>query len=73
MKAGLITHEFLGRVRNDVDNVLSHSLHKRRWHKVLYLYYITTAGHTFLSFHDGWQLRKVNKSRSVKQVAVSET
>ena len=68
-KAGLITSEFLGRTKNPVDSVMAHSLHKRRWHKVLYLYYITTAGHSFLSFHDGWQLRKVN--RGVKQVAGS--
>ena len=70
MKAGLITYEFLGRVKSDVDVVMSHSLHKRRWNKILYFYYITTTGHSFLSFYDGWQFRKLNKSRSMKQVAV---
>ena len=65
-------YEFLGRVKEkDVNYVMSHSLHKRRWNKVYYLHYITPLGHKYLSFYDGWQVRKVNKNRSVKQVAVS--
>jgi len=74
MRVGLVTYETLGRVKNPVDVVMSHSLHKRRWNKILYFYYITTTGHAFLSYYTekkDWQIRKANNSRTVKQVAVS--
>lgn len=66
MRAGLITYEFLGRTKNPVEYVLSHSLHKRRWNKVYYFYYITPMGRAFLSFYSSWELRKANKIRSVE-------
>lgn len=58
-KAGLINYESVGRVKNPVDVVLSHSLHGRRWNKVFYLYYITYMGQALLSFYPNHQLRKV--------------
>jgi len=64
INAGFITIEQVGWKKPTVEEVLSHSLHKRRWAgKPLLLFYITSIGETFLSFYRHKQVIKVRRRR----------
>ena len=51
LKAGLIGIEYKGRVKLNVNRVMSRTLHKRRWHKAINYFYITSTGLNLLSIY----------------------
>lgn len=59
LNAGLIEREYIGREELHVKEVMSHTLHKRLWHKAFNLFYLTSMGVDFLSFYGEYQVRKV--------------
>ena len=61
--AKFITIEQVGwKGKPTVEQVMSHSLHKRYWgRKPLLLFYITSIGETFLSFYRHKQIIKVRR------------
>ena len=60
--AGFITIEQAGWKHLTVEQVMSHSLHKRRWSsKPLFFFYITSTGEVFLSFYRHKQIIKVRR------------
>ena len=65
LKAGLIEIEYVGREKLDVEQVMSHSLHKRRWHKAFNYLLITSLGVTFLSCYIDWQVKKAIRKERV--------
>lgn len=61
--AKFITIEQVGWKQITVEQVMSHSLHKRHWsNKPLLLFYITSTGEAFLSFYRHKQLIKVRRT-----------
>ena len=60
--AKFITIEQVGWKHLTVEQVMSHSLHKRRWAgKPLFLFYITSTGEAFLSFYRHCKVIKVRR------------
>jgi len=68
LKAGLIGIECVGRVKLDVNRVMSRTLHERRWHKAINYFFITSMGLNLLSLYDGCKVKKVNSKRRIRHL-----
>ena len=51
LKGGLIGIEYVGRVKLDVNRVMSRTLRMRKWHKAINYFFITSMGVSLLSFY----------------------
>jgi len=72
LKAGLIEIERVGWKKPTVQEVLSHSLHKRRWMIPIDLFFITKMGLNLLSFYDGYQLKKALRKEKVRHLTSTQ-